>query len=202
MAETKAAKQRAPRRRWALAEKRRIVELTFHAGASVAAIAREQGVNQNNLRQWQLHYRAGKFDAQATTSRAAGLATNRTFLPVNMVQSVRRAPSATGSQLQIRENCVVQLVLASGATLRIETVRSTRLWSALSLQSCRRRFKVNPPTPFEDEPTSEPGRSLGSSADPSPRSWLATTPHQLFKEGSASNVRSVGWTFICCAGKA
>jgi hypothetical protein len=35
MAAAKAAKQRAPRRHWPLAEKRRIVELTLRAGVSV-----------------------------------------------------------------------------------------------------------------------------------------------------------------------
>jgi transposase len=121
MAETNAPKQRAPRRRWALAQKRRIVELTLHAGASVAAIAREHGVNPNNLRQWQTLYRTGKYDAQVTTSRAAGPTTSATFVPVNVVHPVRRSQPATRSHSQAGGRGVVQLVLANGATLRIET---------------------------------------------------------------------------------
>ena len=40
------------RRRWSEAEKRRLVALTFEAGASVAEIARRHGVNDNLLFNW------------------------------------------------------------------------------------------------------------------------------------------------------
>jgi transposase-like protein len=49
MAATPAPKQRAPRRSWPSAEKRRIVELTLREGASLLAIAREHGVHPNSL---------------------------------------------------------------------------------------------------------------------------------------------------------
>lgn len=60
MAAAKAPKQRAPYRRWPLAEKRRIVELTLAIGASARAIAREHGLHPNSLCQWRALYRAGK----------------------------------------------------------------------------------------------------------------------------------------------
>ena len=41
-----------PRRRHALSEKRRIVELTFQPGASVAQVARANGVNANQVFGW------------------------------------------------------------------------------------------------------------------------------------------------------
>ena len=122
MAETTAPSPRALRRRWAPAEKRRIVELTLHAGASVAAIAREHGVNRSNLRQWQSLYRAGKLDLHGKSASAvAGPTTSATFVPVNVVRPVRRSPMAAHSVSQISKSVVVQLVLATGATLRTET---------------------------------------------------------------------------------
>ena len=55
--EVSAAPHRRAARRVSLAEKRRLVELTLRAGASVLAIAREQGVSRNSLYQWQALYR-------------------------------------------------------------------------------------------------------------------------------------------------
>jgi transposase len=122
VAETTAPSPRALRRRWALAEKRRIVELTLQAGASVAAIARENGVNRSNLRQWQLLYRAGKLDLQRKSASAvADPTTSAMFVPVNVVRPVRRSPMVARADSEICGGVVVQLVLVTGATLRIET---------------------------------------------------------------------------------
>ncbi len=110
MAGSKAQNRRSPRTRLPVSEKRRIVELTLREGASVRAIAREHGVNRNSLYQWQALYRAGKLGAQPVPSA--------TFLPVTVVpigpapRDASRSSSASG---------VVHLMLASGATLRIET---------------------------------------------------------------------------------
>jgi transposase len=40
-------------------EKRRIVEATFVTGASIARVAREHGVNANQVFQWRYEYRKG-----------------------------------------------------------------------------------------------------------------------------------------------
>jgi transposase len=40
-------------------EKRRIVEATFVSGASIARVAREHGVNANQVFQWRYEYRKG-----------------------------------------------------------------------------------------------------------------------------------------------
>ena len=40
-------------------EKRRIVEATFVPGASIARVAREYGVNANQVLQWRYEYRKG-----------------------------------------------------------------------------------------------------------------------------------------------
>jgi len=49
-----------PRRRHALSEKRRMVELTFQPGASVAQVARANGVNANQLFGWRRSFERGE----------------------------------------------------------------------------------------------------------------------------------------------
>jgi transposase len=72
------------RRRWPLEQKRRIVEATLAPGASIAAVAREHGVNANQLHLWRRLLESGRLgskdgpasllpvritDAPATTQR-------------------------------------------------------------------------------------------------------------------------------------
>jgi transposase-like protein len=121
MAATESPTQRAPRRRWPPAEKRRIVELTLRAGASLGAIAREHGVHPTSLNHWKALYRAGKLDAQVkSTPRVPDPAASAKFVPVNVLPAVRRLQAATHDAAASRSG-IVQLVLASGATLRIES---------------------------------------------------------------------------------
>jgi transposase len=49
-----------PRRRWTMAEKRRIVEQTLSSTRSLASLAREHGVNANQLFSWRKLYRGGQ----------------------------------------------------------------------------------------------------------------------------------------------
>jgi transposase-like protein len=88
MAASKGSKQRAPRRRWPLSEKRRIVELTLRPGASLHAIAIEHGASRTGLFNWKSLYRAGKLDASAAPH--AGSTTRPSFLPVSIEPVVRR----------------------------------------------------------------------------------------------------------------
>ena len=119
----RAPRQGAPRRRWTPAEKRRFVELTLTPGASVAAIAREHGVYPNSLRQWKALYLAGKVEAPTAPRIADPVvpAANATFLPVTIAPAVRRPQPTPRPDAGALGNGVVQLVLASGASLRIET---------------------------------------------------------------------------------
>jgi transposase len=123
MAAAKAAKERGPRRRWPAAEKRRIVELTLRAGASVGEIAREHGVHPTSLSHWKKLYRAGKLDAQdqSTPRVAAAPPASATFVPVSLIRAVRRPQPPARPDAGACGRSVVQLVLTSGATLRIET---------------------------------------------------------------------------------
>ena len=49
-----------PRRRWTVNEKRRIVEDTLSSTRSLASLAREHGVNANQLFSWRKQYHAGQ----------------------------------------------------------------------------------------------------------------------------------------------
>jgi len=109
------AEVKSPRHRHPISEKRRIVELSLREGASIGAIAREQGVHPNSVRQWKSLYRAGQLDpASVPTPRGAG-ATSGVFVPVTItpVAHVAGGLSETSS--------VVQITLSSGTMLRIET---------------------------------------------------------------------------------
>ena len=114
---SKVSNQRGPRRRLPLSEKRRIVELTLHDGASLRSVAREQGVNRTSLYQWQALYRAGKLDAERAP-RTRAVAPRATLLPVT-IAAAGRAVQRPGTQSSA--SSIVQLMLASGATMRIET---------------------------------------------------------------------------------
>lgn len=54
----------ARRRLWTTDEKRRIVEQTLSSDLSVAVVARQHGVNANQVFYWRKLYRAGQLDNQ------------------------------------------------------------------------------------------------------------------------------------------
>ena len=75
-------------RRWrTLSEKRRIAELTFEPGASVALVARAHGVNANQVFKWRRALKRGELSEPAAESTA--------LLPVT-VSSPCEAVSAKG----------------------------------------------------------------------------------------------------------
>jgi transposase len=80
------------KQRRSIAEKRRIVEETLAAGASVARVARAHGVNANQVFQWRRLHRAGRLGgtpAAATSSIK--------LLPVTVETSPSTSP-AMGAQ--------------------------------------------------------------------------------------------------------
>lgn len=76
-----------PRRWRTLSEKRRIAELTFEAGASVALVARAHGVNANQIFKWRRALKRGELNEPAAGSAA--------LLPVT-VSAPCEAVNATG----------------------------------------------------------------------------------------------------------
>jgi transposase len=68
------------RRKYSIAEKRRIVEETFEPGASVARVARAHGVNANQVFGWRRLYLGGRLGAAVQAPPAAKL------LPVTIAE--------------------------------------------------------------------------------------------------------------------
>lgn len=92
-AETDGARQE-PRQRRSVAEKRRIVEETMEAGASVARVARAHGVNANQVFSWRRLYQRGLL---------GGSGTSTALVPVTVSDSpvVATEPVLSGS-IQLR----------------------------------------------------------------------------------------------------
>ena len=68
------------RRYWSIEEKRRIVEETLCSSASVASLAREHGLNANQLFYWRKQYHAG----QLVPSAHVGSSSDVRLLPVTV----------------------------------------------------------------------------------------------------------------------
>jgi transposase len=69
------------RRRYSIAEKRRIVEETFAPGSSVARVARAHGVNANQVFSWRRLYQRGRLGAGIPAPPVAKL------LPVTIAET-------------------------------------------------------------------------------------------------------------------
>jgi len=83
------------RRRRSVAERRRVVEQTLAPGASVARVARDHGVNANQVFHWRRLYQRGLLGGKVQP--AGGL------LPVKVFESAETtAMVATGSECQLR----------------------------------------------------------------------------------------------------
>ena len=65
-------------------ERRRIVEETLRPGASVALVARQNGVNANQVFKWRTQYRKGRLDVESATA----------LVPVRVADAVEPLPSA------------------------------------------------------------------------------------------------------------
>src|SRR6266498_3965407 len=81
-----------PRRRHPIAEKRRIVELTFQPGASVAQVARANGVNANQVFAWRRSVERGELVEPVSGTTA--------LLPVTVSAACERAMRKAAPQQQ------------------------------------------------------------------------------------------------------
>src|SRR5208283_4000546 len=68
--EEEAGTGRRPRRFRTVSEKRRIAELTFEPGASVALVARAHGVNANQVFAWRRAFKSGELAEPAAPATA------------------------------------------------------------------------------------------------------------------------------------
>jgi transposase len=101
------------RRRYSIAEKRRMVEESFQPGASVARVARAHGVNANQVFGWRRLYQRGRLGGNTRTAQAVEL------LPVTISDAPTApvpTPAATPSSVSPG---TIQLQLPRGR-LRIE----------------------------------------------------------------------------------
>jgi transposase len=97
-----------------ISEKRRIVELTFQPGASVARVAQAEGVNSHQVFQWRRAYRKGEL--------VLGHGSSATLLPV-LLSSECASPAARHDQE--RQESEVQTstedqTAAAGGAIHIE----------------------------------------------------------------------------------
>lgn len=84
-AEVEIAEPAAKRRYRSKQERRQIVEETLQPGASVAVIARQHGVNANQVFYWRKLYREGRLDT----------APSATLMPVRISELVSGEPAPT-----------------------------------------------------------------------------------------------------------
>ena len=84
------------RRRWTIAEKRRIAQETFLPGASVAQIAQRHALNANQLFYWRRLYREGRLgNNSATKLLPVAITDERSVEAVKVVDAAM--PSSTGT---------------------------------------------------------------------------------------------------------
>lgn len=89
----KATPMVVPRRqRWSIAEKRRMVEETLVPGASVARVARTEGVNTNQVFGWRRLYLAGRLGQPKPGVK---------LLPVRVSESLATPVTVEGSCIDV-----------------------------------------------------------------------------------------------------
>jgi len=99
------------RRRYSIAEKRRIVEESFQPGSSVARVARAHGINANQVFSWRRLYQRGRLGGNVRPASAAEL------LPITITDPpAAPVPASPPSSLPVG---TIQLQLPRGR-LRIE----------------------------------------------------------------------------------
>ena len=100
------------RRRWSLADKRRLVAETLEPGASVCAVARRYGVHASQLFAWRKAAREGALQDEPNT-----FAIGPAFTPV-VVQAEPAAPPAIAAEPSTTPVCVdagrIEIVLRGG----------------------------------------------------------------------------------------
>ena len=95
------------RRRWAVEEKRRIVEQTLAAGGSVARVARAHGVNANQVFQWRRQYRQRLLGSENTETVS--------LLPVQVTEALaQEAVSLSGEAEPRTAMGMIQVKLPKG----------------------------------------------------------------------------------------
>jgi transposase len=130
---------RRKRRFWSVAERQRIVEAALTPGASVARVARANGVNANLVFKWIGRSREGWPDrrcgagnrAPAATSSSREASETPRFVPIRLVAPQRGSPALTPAEMEgapgLRQDPpsaarlgAMEVRLPNGAQVRIE----------------------------------------------------------------------------------
>ena len=79
--------------------KREVVEASFASGVSMAALAREHGINANQLWSWRKLYKEGRLEVLATSRMS-----QPALLAVDVISETSRAPAQAqgGGRMEIR----------------------------------------------------------------------------------------------------
>jgi transposase len=92
------------RRRWAMAEKLRLVAATRQSGATVASVAREHGVSEGLLYTWRSRFGHGPAEAG--------------FAPLTVLDAPRPAPTAGAVEVELPAE-TIEIALPNGCRLRV-----------------------------------------------------------------------------------
>jgi len=101
------------------AEKRRIVELTFQPGMSVAQVAQSEGVNSHQVFQWRKAYREGGLGAAAIGSS--------TLLPVIVAENSELTAQRCGDAEASGSSGSIHIEFPGRATITAEHGADTAL---------------------------------------------------------------------------
>ena len=90
-------------------ERRRIVEETLRPGASVALVARANGVNANQVFKWRAQYKRGRLEIDSAT----------TLVPVKVSDAVQPVHAPTRRKSKVKKPGIIEIDLGH-ARVRIE----------------------------------------------------------------------------------
>jgi transposase len=121
--------ERRVRRFRSVAEKRRIVELTFEPGASVALVARAHGVNANQVFAWRRAFKSGKFAEPAAPASA--------LLPVMVSAPCEAEMREPAAQRQPATFGSIHIEVPGRATISVESGADPALLRSI-LESLRK----------------------------------------------------------------
>jgi transposase len=138
-----------------VAEKRRIVELTFFPGASVSQVAQAEGVNSHQVFDWRRAYRNGKLPGEQESCKLlpvivpvadAGIDAGGTAEPSNGAVDAGRAPrTAVSSARAQTATGSIHIELPGRATIRVENgVNAALLRAVITTLASTDRLQGDP----------------------------------------------------------
>lgn len=105
--------ERRPRRRYPASEKRRIVELTFQPGASVAQVAQVNGLNANQVFKWRRAFERGKLTGPSCSG-------SRALLPVTVSAPCEAVTREAPAQPQPTPSGSIHIEFPGRASISVE----------------------------------------------------------------------------------